>query len=1181
MSTGTVDSLMGSGDLNIYSGNLIVDSGGTWIGGNLNVTGGEFDSVTGYGFQGNIVTLGTAGRLVSDNGVLGLSFTTISDSGTMSGDGEIIGNATMTVNPAAVINVATLAIPGEIVFNGNETLSDRFLLTGRVSLAGGTLTLTDLAALSGTMVDPGTIAIAQGASVDLSSFVFGTADLVTVAGFAFQTTGDVNGTTNAAITISAGAIYDLEGDQSIFLAAGKGALVNTGLFEKAGGAATSTMEANVVSTGTFLVQTGTVALTLGDLDASGTITGGGALAIASSGSINSLTLEAGTFINVASLTIGNTELKGDQADLNAVTSTGSLTLQGHTFALGGNAELGGFIVGNGEIDLSHTADLNNLSVSGAGTVIRVSGTVTQSGSIALGQGSADAVTLAVTASGVFDDLVDTSLLATFNGSQIGTIVNAGLFEKTGGVGNTTITAAMTNTGTIADAQATLTLSGPVLNDKVVSAAGNLVLNGSIGADAGQVGTIVLGPAATLVANGTIAANQTIVYDPGGLIQISQSGSFAGTIDGFTAGDRIELLNDASVTGVGYSGSAILLYGAGGVVGTIAATNLPSGAPLVAANDGRNTFITSETGRTLTWLTANGDFGSAASWNDLTGGFSPAQAAPAMNDTVQFDDVSGGITGSGTVADLQVGSNTSGVLQMTNGSTVITSTLDAGIIASAVGQIGLSGTATNLTVAGDATVADDGTGVLSVLNGATFAASSLTIGSKADSSGAAVVSGNGSVINLSGALNVGTSLGTGDLTVGPGAAVHASAVNLQGQVVLEGGLLDPTVQNIGQGQTTGGFGTLAAGDIIDEGVIQAGGTKPSQRLLIVNGTILGGGTLTINGTVQPSSPAGILQINASGTLDISGPVLNAASTSFTDLVTPQSTYTVTNSVVDVTFADGNGVLQIGDIGGFGGTVTVDKPGDQFVIGGGALSNLSISNGDTLQFNDSGSNAGAGGIDQIIFSSAISAGSFNIVNGNTVQIVSCFAAGTRIETSRGMVAVEDLAIGDQAITADGIAEPIVWLGSRAVHCARHPHPETVWPVRIREGALGKNVPVRDLYLSPDHAVFVDGVLVPVNRLINGGSIAQVKRADVTYHHVELADHAVILAEGLTVESYLDAGDRANFAQDGGVVRLFADFTSPLTARVWEARGAAPLVLAGPLLEGARARVAGTARRRRHVA
>ena len=77
-------------------------------------------------------------------------------------------------------------------------------------------------------------------------------------------------------------------------------------------------------------------------------------------------------------------------------------------------------------------------------------------------------------------------------------------------------------------------------------------------------------------------------------------------------------------------------------------------------------------------------------------------------------------------------------------------------------------------------------------------------------------------------------------------------------------------------------------------------------------------------MQPSAPAGILQINASGTLDVTGPVLNAASTSFTDLVTPQSTYTVTNSVVDVTFADGNGVLQIGDIGGFGGTVTGTSP-----------------------------------------------------------------------------------------------------------------------------------------------------------------------------------------------------------------------------------------------------------------
>ena len=88
-------------------------------------------------------------------------------------------------------------------------------------------------------------------------------------------------------------------------------------------------------------------------------------------------------------------------------------------------------------------------------------------------------------------------------------------------------------------------------------------------------------------------------------------------------------------------------------------------------------------------------------------------------------------------------------------------------------------------------------------------------------------------------------------------------------------------------------------------------------------------------------------------------------------------------------------------------------------------------------------------------------------------------------------------------------IVWIGRRATNCEGHPKPETVWPVRIQAGAFGENVPVRDLYLSPDHAVFLNGVLVPVKLLINGTSIAQVKQANVTYFHVKLPRHAVILA------------------------------------------------------------------------
>ena len=67
-------------------------------------------------------------------------------------------------------------------------------------------------------------------------------------------------------------------------------------------------------------------------------------------------------------------------------------------------------------------------------------------------------------------------------------------------------------------------------------------------------------------------------------------------------------------------------------------------------------------------------------------------------------------------------------------------------------------------------------------------------------------------------------------------------------------------------------------------------------------------------------------------------------------------------------------------------------------------------------------------------------------------------------------------------------------------------------------------------------------------------------------ELPNHSVLLAEGLPAESYLDTGDRRNFANGGGAVALYPDFSS----RVWEAAGCAPLVVSGPELEAARNQV-----------
>jgi hypothetical protein len=114
-------------------------------------------------------------------------------------------------------------------------------------------------------------------------------------------------------------------------------------------------------------------------------------------------------------------------------------------------------------------------------------------------------------------------------------------------------------------------------------------------------------------------------------------------------------------------------------------------------------------------------------------------------------------------------------------------------------------------------------------------------------------------------------------------------------------------------------------------------------------------------------------------------------------------------------------------------------------------------------------------------------------------------------------------------------IVWIGQRRIDCLRHPQPQTVWPVRIRAGAFGRNQPQRDLFLSPDHAVFVDGLLIPIRLLMNGTTIRQEARPQVQYFHVEMERHGVLLAEGLPAESYLDTGNRRRFENGGAPLLL----------------------------------------------
>ncbi len=133
--------------------------------------------------------------------------------------------------------------------------------------------------------------------------------------------------------------------------------------------------------------------------------------------------------------------------------------------------------------------------------------------------------------------------------------------------------------------------------------------------------------------------------------------------------------------------------------------------------------------------------------------------------------------------------------------------------------------------------------------------------------------------------------------------------------------------------------------------------------------------------------------------------------------------------------------------------------------------------------------------------------------------CLVRGSFIETAAGDVAIEHLAAGDLIRTEDGRFTPVRWIGRRSyAKPADVLWPRNVDPVLVKASAVAPGVPSRDLLLSPQHALFLDGYLIPVMFLINGATIRQGAYDDdgLEYFHVECDAHEVMFAHGLPVET-----------------------------------------------------------------
>ncbi len=195
----------------------------------------------------------------------------------------------------------------------------------------------------------------------------------------------------------------------------------------------------------------------------------------------------------------------------------------------------------------------------------------------------------------------------------------------------------------------------------------------------------------------------------------------------------------------------------------------------------------------------------------------------------------------------------------------------------------------------------------------------------------------------------------------------------------------------------------------------------------------------------------------------------------------------------------------------------------------------------------------------------------------EAIVCFTEGTLITTPRGEVPVEALRAGDQVLTLhDGpVIRPLVWTGRTSVDVARHPDRVKVAPVRITAGALGDGVPFRDLVVSPDHGILLDGHLVPAGLLVNGTTILrETWHRRVTYYHLEIEGHGLLVSEGAVTETYLDDGNRHLF-DNAALATVAVDFAAYRGNGRYAAAACAPLLTEGDLpLTAIRARLAGRA-------
>lgn len=879
---------------------------------------------------------------------------------------------------------------------------------------------------------------------------------------------------------------------------------------------------------------------------------------------------------------------------------------------------------SGKLSIGQQATVNGITSTGAGEVdVANGGEVTIDDGLNLGEDAGSTGIMTVASSGVVTLSRGYSEVGNLAGSNGTLTVNAdGTFLQDGGtlvVGNA---AGATGTVTVnADGSftsqepaqtaayllvigiAAATASQPAANGTfTVTGPGALLDMRNNPVAVGYAGTgalnVLLGAIATVKSiNSSIIAALSVGRSGIGTVTVNGTGSLL-TIDGSLYAGRaagatgtVTVTNDGKLVQAEVNSTDAVTIGGGGAIGS---TYAYGGTGVLNVTYGGSAVIAGALS-----VGSNGDTGTVLlrfGTLEVAGLIAIGTGTSQAGGTGTVDVAAGGVltsdgpdvSGSASIAlGAQVG--TTGSLKVESGGSV-----SAGNNRISVGSRGT----------GDLSIADGGT-VSSGSSGYAYPTTEagFSIGNYASGTGTVEVQG---LLVVNGIITVGGTLtafgGLGALTVTNATGYHTGqGVSASGLVLWTNGTVSvDSLSTIGLGapqqqvMADGGYievgtsDTLAAhGGTIEADVRVVGGAFTNAGLLTVDGSLYvedrlanSTGVMSVTGSVSigTSSGDGQSTLDVSDVLTIDGDLKVGTAGIYADSSSPSGSsgysslqieggssvevkgsaagsYVGFNGTSAALTLDQAGVLDLDIVSGQSGDV-IDLVGlTDFVASGNivyrTVNHDSFNTFPTLEF-----------VYLPDDTTAISLQSDG--HGGTLAVigVACYCRGTTILTDRGERPVEALAAGDVVVTATGSHRPISWVGRRSYRgrfLAANPR---VQPVRFRAGALDGGLPRRDLLVSPEHAMFVSGVLVPARLLVNGSTIVQDGRLpEVEYFHIELASHDILLAEGAPSESFVDDDSRALFENVAEWKRIYPDH--PRVPAVF----CAPRVEGGPMLDAIR--------------